>query len=392
MRPKVKKILVVVLVVFFLLVLVAAIVLYPYYRMPPESKAVLDARQAEFQAVAEEIAARPKDDRLALEKLFDDLAATKLTLPKEVFHDACPLFVNDEIQAQAPVLEQFQPYLDRFHAVLKDGLVMQLDNDPDADLLNFSFLRQLIFADLVAAALDLSQGRPEKAEPRLVQTIETERGLLEAKFILPVMIAEAIAQRINGTIVFLLPRLPAATIQELQKQLESLPDARVMFVESLKVEAAHSMTALDRLFTGGRDSWDRLGDNEFPVPYFLFRLGGIVGFLDRERYMSIHIRAKDIDNFQTWINSGSKEPPREVIRDDIMHSLTAQISYPNTQSLMRHCAKNMQDRRVVLAALALELQRREKKNTATVELPFDDNQAIVLDRDYGCLKSTATPK
>jgi hypothetical protein len=70
----VRKVLSYVICAVAILLIAALFLLHPYYKMPPESRAELDARYAQYDAVVRN-APRSKEDFVALKALNAELSA-----------------------------------------------------------------------------------------------------------------------------------------------------------------------------------------------------------------------------------------------------------------------------------------------------------------------------
>jgi len=387
MRSIVKKIFLGVIAVFGILLLVAAIFFYPYYRMPAESKEMLNARLLIYQAAAKEMSDRPKDARNALERLITDLMPVIAKEDENLAGKDCPSYDLQHIKTLEPIIREFQPFDTRFQAIVKDRLVLQQDADLEANVLHFLEPRRFVEWELAAAILDIEQGRRNEAMQRLASVIRFNEGLIRTPQLIYLMMCIAIEMKIDGAVMFLLPRLSTPEIDQLKDMLEKLPDTRAMYIKAMQVEVASYIQLFDRL-RSNQVSVDDLNNMLYwkgVSTKILLRLATLSGYMTRERYMCLSLASRDIEALQKWLADGANGSFQSPIRKEIKYSLFFTMAWPNVADLLKNTVEDMQHREAVLTAMQLELQRRQAGDKTNIELPYDEFSRLVLKPEYGCI-------
>ncbi len=390
MGPAAKKAALGVLVILAVVIIAAAIILHPYYAMPPESKEALKAKLAEYQQVASAMQNRPPAGRRALDALANDLYGKKSEKP---WSDSCPAYDLERLKKLAPQMSTFLAFDARFRAMVDHGLVIQQEFRPDADLPNFSGPRWLTYWELAAAVLDLQQGHRDEALARMHSVIRFVESLLQTPALLYPMMGVAIEMTLDQTLVYLLPQLNPAEIEQVKGWLAGLPDARQAFVAAMKTETAAHEVTFERLRRPppGDTFGDELIHNR-TLSRTAVWLARNTGYLRRERYYLLSLMKREIEAAQSWAAAGGSQAFQDPLtRQDIMHSWIARMAIPNYAKLLVHTSDDMQRRQAIIKAMDLELQRR-KNGPPTFELPYDSVQHIVVKPEYGCVvKNESAP-
>jgi len=378
MRSVIKKTLWSLLAILCLLLVAAAIYLYPYFRMPPESKAELDANLATYQAAGREMAARPKEGRQALEALIkemDPLLQKQKDWPQG---EGCPPYEIPQLKAQEPIINQLQSFGSRFQVMMYSHFALQQDADFNAEIMRFYPIRQFIYWELGGAVLDFHEGRRAEAIQRLAAMIKFDNVLFQTPALIYNMMAIALNVKIYPVIVFILPRLTEIEIDQLVEMLKVLPDARTALIQAMEVEMAEVTQMLDGLRANP--------DTKDP----LIHLARVTGYLKRERYQYLSFAGREIKAMQDWVSAGGKDPYRSPIGLELKYCPFVSMSWPNSTSLMEKAAGEMQRRQAVIAAIQMVRERNHASDKKTVELPYlassgDNPGRFVINQEYGCI-------
>ena len=392
MRPAIKRTLLIIVLVLGLLILAAAVFLYPYYRMPPESKSQLDAALATYQAAGREMAARPKADREALETLIQEvkpLLEKQKDWPKG---EGCPPYDVKQLLEQESIIKQLQSYGTRFQAMMYSHFTLQQDADMDAEIMQFTFIRQFIYWLLGGAVLDFQQGRRMDTISRIAAMIKFDNVLFQTPTLIYNMMAVALNMKIYQAIVFIMPHLTEGEIDQLADMLKKMPDARAALIQAMEIETTGLIQMLDAYQTNP-DAIDKAGkpiSKDEKSMRTLFRLARSTGYLKRERYQYLSFVGREIKAMQAWVNAGGKEPYRSPVGREIIYCPLVANSWPNWATLMEKASDDLQRRQAVIAALQMVRERNRAGDKKTVELPYLASSGgspgrLVINQDYGCI-------
>ena len=389
-----KKILISLAAVFIIVLVAVAVWLYPYYRMPPESKEELDAQLVRYQAVAEEMASRPKGARLALEALIKDWDMS--FEPDSLFpfrKNACPAFDLNRVRSSESLLLGLRRYDERFEAMLQGGFVLQQDAGLKVVMPEFKTSRYMVYGQLGALALIKDKDPGADVSPRIENLYRYTDGFARTPNILYLMMSIAMEQRINQWIVLLLPRLSAEEILRLSSVLESLSDSNERFCDTLKVEVASLADLIDQSIRDQKTDGQVL-KSMFPRHGQLIdRVGWLAtatGYLTRERYTFLSMYKNDIDACTLWHEAGAQGLPDLPGAKIAKYSLLGTIARPKLSSLLSKTQENMAQRNALFKAMRMELKHREEGMTGSFELPYDKQHRIVIKPEYGCVVLNVT--
>ena len=313
MRTGTRKVLWGLLAVVVLSIVAAAIALRPYYRMPSESKDVLDQKLAEFQAEARKMEDRPMAAREALVALSDDLKPVFAGFgEKEKPNSAkCPPYDPQHLATLAPHFAELQPFAARYHALAHEPFELQQDMACEADIPNFYATRKMAIWELAATVVDMNAKRREEAMGRLASVANMNRSLATPPALLiSVMVAISQNHELFATIAYLLPRLTPEEIAQLRGYLEELPDTRASLIAALKVEVVTMVSAVDRYRSGNVPNLAATemisGENQWLR--FAAKTARFTGYLTRERYYLLSLLEREVVAWESWLAAGGVTP------------------------------------------------------------------------------------
>ena len=383
----VRKVLSYVICAVAILLIAALFLLHPYYKMPPESRAELDARYAQYDAVVRN-APRSKEDFVALKALNAELSA-QLPDNSALLKQQCPLYDLAELKARLPELNKLGPFEDRLRAVLAKPLVVRLEATEGGEYVNFAGARRFAYGENALAVLDEAEGRAEAAANRIALLRQLEGALERVTDLLGPMMGVAISDHIDKTTVYLLPKFTDDEIAQARDQLEKLPDVHQSFVASMEQKTARDIRALDLAQEGALSPAQKADLKKSGIPPTVLAIARAVGYLTRERYMTLSVCGRHIEAIRKWAAAGGNGPLPEPDLKALRHSPVLMMSVPNYAKLAERIHQSMVQRAAVLTAMKMELERRKTHDAKAIVIPYDDKNEIVIDKEYGCVQPKA---
>ena len=413
MRRVFKIVLLLLLVVLLAAVAAAAALLKPTYTLPPEGKAAIDARMAEYRKIADrvllEMRRRPPEDAQAFEALVKELGpATEEEKKSPPVRNTCPAYDQQTLASGQPHMQTLLKWEERIRAIVDDGLVLRKPDGYWEENLRSTLRFMYVFQwneDL--AVLSLQQGRNEEAVRRLLTGLRVAEGYYQTTFPHG---GVSLENQTGLAIIHLLPRLAPADLDRLKTALQGLPDPREQALKVDIVELAEMLNTAEHLPRLMRE----LNDEDAATPAaaealswqedFDHWLAGrqaersgasgvkssptlIDRFIERQWYILQSIRLREVDSDRAWLAAGG---------DGEYHAYNdpedwERVVFPPFQLVMMSKAfrlgpsvKTWQQRQSLLRAIDAELKRRADGGSS-FELPYDSKSHIVVNAEYGCV-------
>jgi hypothetical protein len=392
-----RLILVVVLVAIVIALVVGVIYLYPFWRLPPVDRSVLEARVTQYRAIADEVRNRPKDDREQYLALVQELKPVidaeskksgKNSLMGINFKSECPSYNREEVLQAKDAIAKVTAGDERLRAIFSGGFAPWEEMTLEMDLLNFSDTRRLVYAHMAAAVWEMEMGRAKESADAILGIMPLPDGLLKTPVLIYAMVGIAVNDIIDRTTIALLPGMPDAEVTRLREEIAKRPDAIEETIRSLKTEVVGMSDVLARTPSQVRAS---MGKNSQGWYMPLLASGG---YLARERLKYIHFAGEVLDKYDEWHKNGAKEKTdiREIVHNAMKTSYFIRISWPNTDKLLEKGVMARTHREAMITALDLELQRRQSGGKMQIQLPYDDENVITLEKEKGCIAKKAIAK
>ncbi|MDP8256544.1 MAG: hypothetical protein P9M14_12410 [Candidatus Alcyoniella australis] len=409
------------------LILLVSAALYLNYRMQRFKGELLDeqylqAKYLEFEQLAAELESRSPADQSALDELVKQYRADPnyfFTRVKVFDHD-CEL-IAAQIAEHRPQLEQLKKYDEQYQQIMADGFVYYKEATifQGDEVLFVS--RDLFLLQLMTALSEGMGGQNAEAAQRLLLNSKFVEGLYDTKSTIAMMLGVYFEHRLNQAIVYLLPILPSDYLPQIKQVLVNIPDARLAYLETLKIEVVEQLrlaefTQQHSVIQGLRrgSSMQELMHPDMKLPDFVNELpagrrllGRIIDSIwlrllaQREKFVITKLTIDIIQSCQQWIADGGRGDPTLCADNylksttDILEPFLAPMSYigiMNIDSLIQRPHDVQLMREAVIQAIDAELQRRETGGDQAITIQVDDNQQIVLGAEYGCIESINEPE
>jgi hypothetical protein len=387
-RPAVfKKFGIAVVILAAIALIAAAIYLYPMFKMPPESKEVLDAKLAEYQKIVAETRERPKQDREALYAIAAEIEQS-IDAEEDLMLNECPAYTTEFLESKKPLINKLAAYEDRFVAMFVDGIEFQFDGHLWSELPDLKSIRMIFLQQLVLAVISAETEEKKQIIPRIGNAAQLVQAFEQTPQLIYAMIGAHLEGWLRHVIAFLLPSLSEDEINGVRKMLAELPDLPKTTIEAIKAEVPAAIEFVDHIGDGKELPGYVKGSNpdiEEDLEKFSSVLGQSHWIFVRQRYKYLSIAFRDVESVEKWLNDGSTGKPTSPMNADTKHGFVALVALPNSPMLMEKVVESMNKRAAVLEAMDAELKRRASDPKPDVEIPYGDGNKIVLKAEYGCI-------
>lgn len=380
-----RKILLSVLGLLVLVLIITAFYLRPFFKMPPEGKDALDAKLKEYRLLVDATQNRPKEDAETFWALIKEVepALSKLgtdtsSLSKILTTGNCPSYDIESIRKAEADIKAVTGLDAKLKESLDGGFVLYQDvSSYSVQMPNFKPMRQFAFAYLADAVLNAVEGRSDIAADRMTSVIGMSDALIQTPVLIYNMVGVTVASVDDFVLVSLLPKLSTTDLQAIRKKIADSPDLIKHFLDTMKVESVSIADALNQATEVYKQK-----PNSGYMP-LLKR----IGYLDRERYLYISIASRLIDGYTTWHKNGAKEKIAlmDAMKSEARYSIIMGDMFPNFDSLLGKVWTAGMQRKAVIDAIDSELSLRESGMRTKLELPYDENRVIVIDKDSACI-------
>ncbi len=365
------------------LAVVAAGFAVPWVRRPPITPAEADAALADYAKIVDRMAALTPEDRAAIDALLARWTPRieAATSPLRVETD-CPILPDDFGPATTPFLADARVLSDAMAAIVDDGFVLRQLATPEADVINYTPVREWMRWEGALAILDARAGDTPGAAKRIERLARATEGVVGTPILIHVLMATAMDGIADLALLASAPRLDVATLDAIAKSRRSRTKYDAAFRDAVATEAVWLTRQLESVDPGLAN----VDPDSSPARKFAMRTLFAVNprrALARERDVYLFITREYLAHLDEDILSGAD--PLRRLQERGVRSVVAESAWPN-MPLLRAKVLDRQKRFDAVTSFVERLAASGPGGLGAHTFPYDADHEIWIDGQAVCVK------